>query len=341
VTVYDIAILAILVLTIITGAGRGFSRSFFDLIGLVAGLAAAYFLSPLLVPYLPTSWSIAVKIGVVGIVLFVFTSIGVDIIGWWVRKSVVKGPLKVLDRLAGGILGTIKGILFVVAVVMLVSLTPYGKNLEDAAKRSTSFPLKTSLAMAKPLAQYLSSWSLERIQKQAQKTLPASTVDNLSTGQVQQLLAQADQLRDEGKSEDEIVQALTVAENGRGQPPPNPKAIREIVAKSTLIKSEGMTDAQIAQAMTAQDVMISPGVVREVVASLQTIQASGQPISKDVVLAGLSPGARTEVENALNTLKVRKIDPITFAKETGMDLEELARQFGLQDLYTQFRQHAQ
>lgn len=323
-------------LNVWVGGSHGFSRSLFETVALIGGICAGFLLAPYGAAYVPFPASLNAKMVFAGVIIGVLTMILINTIGWWVRKGVIIGPMKLLDRLAGAILGFVKGSVFVIALVMVLLMTPFGKRLEAGAEKSNSYPLRWSIAAAKPAGAWLGGWIGGIINNQISKAMPA-TVGTLTEQEVSTLLVASDSLKRRGMSPNQVISALLHTPGG-GAGTRDTAIIREIVSKSDLIRTEGLKHEQIAKALTTNKLPVSSGSIREVIGALQSIQAEGLPLQKDILYASLSPTARQEVEDVMVTIKVRSLDPETFARETGLDLDEIIRDYGLEPLYQQYRQ---
>jgi len=122
----DWFLLAALVVSIIIGVLRGFTREFFGLISWIIAVVAALFLAPatlgLLEPHISTpSLRIAASYAVVFFGFLVIGAIVTTVVSTLVRKN---ASLSAVDRMVGGGFGLIRGVLIGVVLVWLVGLTP-------------------------------------------------------------------------------------------------------------------------------------------------------------------------------------------------------------------------
>jgi membrane protein required for colicin V production len=122
----DWILLAALLVSIVIGIIRGFTREFFGLVSWIVAIAAALLLAPAahgwLEPHIATpSLRIAASYAVVFFAFLVIGAIVTAVISSLVRKN---ASLSAVDRSVGGGFGLIRGVLVGVVLVWLVGLTP-------------------------------------------------------------------------------------------------------------------------------------------------------------------------------------------------------------------------
>src|SRR5690349_23772049 len=121
----DWVLIAALIVSIIIGAIRGFTREFLGLVSWIVAIAAAVLLAPSAVGWLD-SWIKTPSLRIAGSYALVFFgalvlgAIVTSIVSMLVRKSALSG----FDRMVGGGFGLIRGVLVAVVAVWLVGLTP-------------------------------------------------------------------------------------------------------------------------------------------------------------------------------------------------------------------------
>lgn len=121
----DWILVATLLVSILIGVLRGFTREILGLATWLAALAGALILAPHVVPLLEDrisvpSLRIPAAYGLVFLALMVVGSVVTYVIAGLVRKSVLSG----VDRMAGGGFGALRGVLIAVMMVWLVGMTP-------------------------------------------------------------------------------------------------------------------------------------------------------------------------------------------------------------------------
>ena len=121
--IVDAVLVGLLVLALVVGVQRGLLASLGVLIGIVLGGLAAYLLVPLVNSVWP--WPDTRVIAVVILALFLLVGGGMagGAIGTALRRGVDRGPLKVLDRLLGGVLAVLAGALSLTLITLSVGNT--------------------------------------------------------------------------------------------------------------------------------------------------------------------------------------------------------------------------
>lgn len=125
----DWFLLAALVISILIGVLRGFTREVFGLASWIVAIVAALMLAPHTVGYLEPhiatpSIRIAASYALVFFAALVLGAIVTTIVSMLVRKSALSG----FDRMVGGGFGLVRGVLLAVLLVWLVGMTPARKD---------------------------------------------------------------------------------------------------------------------------------------------------------------------------------------------------------------------
>ena len=118
-------LLAALLISVVVGIIRGFTREILGLVSWVVAIAAALLLAPSAVgwlePHVSTpSLRVAASYALVFFVALVIGAIVTTVASLMVRKSALSG----LDRMVGGGFGLIRGVLVGVVAVWIVGMTP-------------------------------------------------------------------------------------------------------------------------------------------------------------------------------------------------------------------------
>lgn len=153
----DIALLGALLVSALLGLMRGLAFEVMSLAGWVVAYVAAY----LYAPQLPPLWSAqalpadpVTGAAAMPLVAFILVFAGVLIV-WTllshlVRMLVRATPLSGLDRLLGGAFGCARGLLMLIAVAVIVALTPWSRSA--AWQKSVVVPrLERAIVAIKPL----------------------------------------------------------------------------------------------------------------------------------------------------------------------------------------------
>ena len=147
----DITVLIILALFFITGLFRGLVRQVFSILAIGGGLAIATMFFDLVGLLLVEKGfiqnnSIANVIGFILILIFAY--IIIQLLGWLVTKLIGTLQLNWVDRLGGGMLGGVFGI--IVGVILIAGLTFFYGEDDPIFKNSTTTPyLKTAYLLIK------------------------------------------------------------------------------------------------------------------------------------------------------------------------------------------------
>jgi len=125
-TVHSLDVAIVLVVALFAGLGaiRGFVSEFFSLAGWMAAIALGAALSPLLAPRLAGSiHNVTMRQLAAFFLVFVVVFIVFAILGFVVRRIVVKDGVKIVDHVFGGLLGAGRGVAILVVLAMLANLT--------------------------------------------------------------------------------------------------------------------------------------------------------------------------------------------------------------------------
>lgn len=132
--VVDAALLGALLLSVLLGALRGFVFEVMSLAGWLVAYAAAYLLSPRLLPLLPSEalhTGQAVGVSVMPLLAFLLCFAGVlvawNLLAHLIRLLVRATPLSGIDRLFGSVFGLARGVLLLLALAIIVELTPWAQ----------------------------------------------------------------------------------------------------------------------------------------------------------------------------------------------------------------------
>lgn len=125
----DYTIIAIIALSVLISVMRGFVREVISLVIWVAAIAVSFifyrYIADLLVNFIHSD-SVRLVVSFVG--LFLVTLVLGMLINYLISQLVANTGLSGTDRVLGVIFGIARGVLVVVLLMMLMSLTPFSKE---------------------------------------------------------------------------------------------------------------------------------------------------------------------------------------------------------------------
>jgi len=148
-TWFDYTVIAVVALSVLLGWWRGLVYEVLALLGWVAAAIVARLFAAKAAPYIPAALGAeAVRTAVAFTALFIGTLIIGGIVAWLLSKLVKWVGLGWMDVLLGGLFGVLRGVLVVLALVLLAGLTglpkePFWRNA------SLSKPLENVALAAK------------------------------------------------------------------------------------------------------------------------------------------------------------------------------------------------
>ena len=147
----DWIFLAVLGLSALLGLWRGLVQEVLSL----AGWVLAFFVAPMYAPaaadWLPMSGSSDMLRYAAGFVLvFVAVLIATALVSWMIKKLVSAVGLGPLDRLLGSGFGLLRGLVLLLAVTVVVCMTPWRDNESWQSARGTPW-LQQTLNALKPV----------------------------------------------------------------------------------------------------------------------------------------------------------------------------------------------
>jgi membrane protein required for colicin V production len=144
----DIALAAVLAISVAVGLWRGLVFEVLSLLGWIAAFIAAQVFAPTLAPFVPLGTpGSALNHGVAFLAAFVLALMVWALGSRLIRMVVHATPLQPVDRLLGGVFGLARGAVLLLAVTTVVLLTP--------AHRSSAWQHSQSAAWLAALLQGL------------------------------------------------------------------------------------------------------------------------------------------------------------------------------------------
>jgi membrane protein required for colicin V production len=147
----DMALLAVLLVSIAIGVARGLVFEVMSLVGWVVAYFVAHWFAPEVAPHLPVGEpgsraNIAAAFALTFIVALLAWAVGSRI----VRLIIHATPLSIVDRGLGAVFGGVRGVVVLLVLVTLVSMTPLAHSPE--CRESTAVPwLQAAVSGLKPL----------------------------------------------------------------------------------------------------------------------------------------------------------------------------------------------
>jgi membrane protein required for colicin V production len=121
----DWILLALLGVSILLGMWRGLVREVISLAGWVAGFWVAQAWAPQAGDWLPLQGASEVLRYLAGFIsVFLLVLVLSVLLGWVVSKLVSAVGLGLLDRLLGGVFGGLRGVVLLLTLAVVISLTP-------------------------------------------------------------------------------------------------------------------------------------------------------------------------------------------------------------------------
>ena len=126
----DIALLAVFAFSALVGLWRGFVFEIVSLLGWLVAFVLASALGPLLAKVLPMGEGRddQLRLWVSYVLVFVLVLVTCTLLARLLRALISATPLSFVDHLLGGIFGMVRGAVILVAVGMVVALSPYADS---------------------------------------------------------------------------------------------------------------------------------------------------------------------------------------------------------------------
>jgi membrane protein required for colicin V production len=125
----DAVMLGLLLLSTLVGVVRGLVSEIMSLLGWFVAFVAARMFAAEVAPHIPVGEpGSALNLGASFAAVFIATLIFWAICSWMVRMLMRASPLSGADRLLGALFGLVRGIVLLLAVAIVVNLTPLSKS---------------------------------------------------------------------------------------------------------------------------------------------------------------------------------------------------------------------
>ena len=121
----DWILLAVLSLSLLLGLWRGIVQEVLSLAGWVAAFYVSQMYAPMAAAWLPMEGSSQMLRYAAGfVVVFVAVLVATVLVSWVVKKLISVVGLGSLDRLLGAVFGLLRGLVILLAVTVVVGMTP-------------------------------------------------------------------------------------------------------------------------------------------------------------------------------------------------------------------------
>lgn len=124
----DIALLAVLGLSVLIGLWRGLVFEIVSLLGWLVAFVIANSAGPVLAEVVPFGGEPQVKLWIAYIFVFVAILVTCTLLARMLRALIAATPLSFVDHLLGGVFGVVRGALICVVLATLVMLSPYASS---------------------------------------------------------------------------------------------------------------------------------------------------------------------------------------------------------------------
>lgn len=155
----DWSLLVVLVVSVVVGLWRGFVFECLSLAGWLVAWFAAQWSAPQLAPYLPIGTpGGALNLATALALCFIAAMVVWMLLARLVRLLIHATPLSLPDRLLGGVFGTLRGGLLLLAVASIVALTPAAQSQPWRASNGARWLGQTLQALKPLLPEPVARW---------------------------------------------------------------------------------------------------------------------------------------------------------------------------------------
>ena len=122
--VLDWIVLGLLALSMLVGALRGLVYEVLSLGVWIAAFIAAQWFAPAVAPHMPFGDSEVLRYGLAFVAVFALAVFAGSLLTWLVSKLFAAAGLRPADRALGAVFGLARGVVVVLAVAVLVNMSP-------------------------------------------------------------------------------------------------------------------------------------------------------------------------------------------------------------------------
>lgn len=121
----DGVLLAVLVVSVVLGLWRGLVYEVLSVAGWVAAFFAAQAYASVVAAWLPmTQFAPALRLAVGFALVFIVTAFACGMVAWMIKRMVASVGLRPVDRVLGAGFGLARGVLILLGLTVVVSMTP-------------------------------------------------------------------------------------------------------------------------------------------------------------------------------------------------------------------------
>jgi membrane protein required for colicin V production len=125
---FDIAIIAVILLSAIIGLFRGLVRELLSLLGWIIAIWVAWVYAPQFAELFSFITSPDVRKAAAFIALFLVTLVLIAVLSHFISKAISGSALKATDRTLGMVFGALRGILLIAVITILIQSSPFAKE---------------------------------------------------------------------------------------------------------------------------------------------------------------------------------------------------------------------
>jgi len=158
----DWILLAILLISLVVGLWRGLVVEVISLVSWVAAFILAQWFAPDVASRLPMAGATEpVRYAAGFVVVFIATLVAGSLVAFVIRKLLAAVGLGLLDRMLGGVFGVVRGLVVVLALAVVVQMTPLASapswQESQGARWAQAALLALKPLMPQELGKYLST----------------------------------------------------------------------------------------------------------------------------------------------------------------------------------------
>jgi membrane protein required for colicin V production len=147
----DVALLLVLLLSVVLGIWRGLVYEVLSVAGWVVAFFAAQAYAGTVGEWLPMAQFAPALRSAAGFALvFIATAFACGMVAWFIKKMVASVGLRPVDRVLGSVFGVARGLLILLGLTVVVSMTPLHTEAGWKAS-SVAAMLSQGLAAIKPV----------------------------------------------------------------------------------------------------------------------------------------------------------------------------------------------